>query len=231
MTNELSKLKFSSPATRYESIAKYENPKGQQFLIRVSGSSKTEVEQRTKNLRVFLELSTVEPEEYPSNIGVIFEPATETTLSQDMSEFKENESKESTIGEREFSIKVAAVQDIEQPYKLKLSFANNFPDRTINDDRLRLADGLIAYTNQVKAEITVSPGKATFSLYEALTEQGPWKPVKTIEIPDPVSNSITRPLNYPEAVTNMTNKRYFKLMVKGDPGSDYTISGTWNVLA
>ncbi len=176
-------------------------------------------------MRVFLEISTVEIKEFLSNTGVIVDEAPEAALSRNIPELQENESKEATIGERELSIKVATVQDIKQPHKLKLPFANNFPDRNINDERLRLADGLIAYTNQVNAEITVSPGKASFSLYEAFTEEGPWKPVKVVEIPEPVSNLITKKLTY-----SVTNNRYFKLMVKGDPGSDYTIAGTWNVL-
>jgi hypothetical protein len=53
---ELISLEFCTPRPRYYSVARFENNKGQEFLVRVSGLDRQAVEQYTKNLNVFFEI-------------------------------------------------------------------------------------------------------------------------------------------------------------------------------
>jgi hypothetical protein len=53
---ELISLEFCTPRPRYYSVARFENNKGQEFLVRVSGLDRQAVEQYTKNLNVSFEI-------------------------------------------------------------------------------------------------------------------------------------------------------------------------------
>ncbi|MBD6621225.1 hypothetical protein FNW02_37400 [Komarekiella sp. 'clone 1'] len=63
-------LEFSAPQPRYESFAPFENENKQQFVVKVSGLNKADVERYTSNLRGHLEV--LQNESIPQGERILF---------------------------------------------------------------------------------------------------------------------------------------------------------------
>lgn len=221
---ELTKLEFSSPILRYECISIHENSRGQRFLIRVSGCDKDELEKSIKNLRVFLEISSIPAEELIGNTNTTDEK-NESTQPQKVLELQENVGSQDEAEELGVSVEVALVQDLKRPYNLRFAFANSIPDfEPITDGGTYIVPSTLTGDSPFKAisidaTINVSLGSADFTLREAPSSNGPWKDVKKLT----VSADST-----PQKLNHRTDKiKYFMLTIKGTPGSDYTINGNY----
>ncbi|MBW4617267.1 MAG: hypothetical protein KME21_29390 [Desmonostoc vinosum HA7617-LM4] len=220
--SELKKLEFSKPITRYESTAIYNN-QGHKLLIKAYGNSKNEIEERTKNLSISLNISTDE-----SSIPEAENPL-DSPLETDIS--SEDENLENIIQPLDISIDPLTITNLEPGRKLNFVFENILPDRiwrVLENGNLQAVPLTSSSTEvyitspltEVGATITVQRGSANFSLYKSTTGQGNWQFVKKI----PVSTAR------PEVLRHRENQnKYFKLMVQGVPGTSYIVRGDWVV--
>ena len=226
---ELKELNFSRPIARYQSIARYKNSEGQNFIIRVSGCNESQVKRRINNLRAFFEVSLEQPEKLPDNTSTPIEGRIEPTLSQEMFALSGDDANDDVVDELDVSIEVAAVPNIKRSHTLKLAFSNSFRDwRHISDigiSDIRVEEGsdiyIIPGQSWVNAHITVSGGSARFTMLEASTrESRNWTPVASLDVSAGESKDLT---------FSGSPRKWYKLQVNGEPRTDYTINGDWVV--
>jgi glucose dehydrogenase len=230
--SELKKLEFSKIITRYESTAVYDNHQGDKFFVKAYGSSTNEINARTQNLFISLDISTDKSSESITVSDLIPKAENQPDSSLETHILSETENIEEVIQPLDIFLDPLTMANLKAGRKLNFAFENRLPEimwRVLPDDDLRpitLASSSteiyrIGPFTAVEAIITVQSGNANFSLYESTTGQGNWgNYVKKI----PVSSGNSQPLSY----TTNQNK-YFKLMVQGKPGTNYTITGDWVV--
>lgn len=237
---ELTKLNFTSPITRYESIAIYENSKGQKFLIQVCGCDKHEVEKHSENLLVFLEFSTLSSQELPQNVTSVDDETTNQPSDMEVLEFLENKAKQDVTNALEISLELPEIHKNDKIHNIKFAFANNMPEVILPDDNPQpvpvtntSTNYILGPLNQVQAIITVRKNGATFSLWKARKKNTPekdWIFVDKVSVevePNSLKIIKTLPRHSPHIAIN--GYKYFKLIVDGKTGTDYSVKGNWDV--
>ncbi|MBN3882487.1 MULTISPECIES: hypothetical protein [unclassified Nostoc] len=230
--SELKKLEFSKPITRYESTAIYDNNQGYKVFVKAYGSSKNEIEERTKNLLISLNISTDEILESDTVASLIPEADNRPVLNSEPGISAEAENIEDIIQPLEIFVDSLLLDNINPGSKLKFAFENRLPSimwRSINDDTLQpipittLSREVYKTSplTKVEAIITVQRGNATFFLYQSTTGQGNWGDyVRKITVSSNSSENL---------IYRVNQNKYFKLMVQGEPGTNYSITGNWVV--
>ena len=237
---ELTKLNFTSPITRYESTAIYENSKGQKFLIRVCGCDKHEVEKRSKNLLVFLEFSTIDSQELPQNTNSVDDGTTNQPSDMEVFESVGDNAKQDVTNALEISVELPKIHKKDKDRNIKFAFADDMPEVILPDGNPRpvpqtntSTNYILGPLNQVQALITVRKNGATFSLWKARERNTPeedWIFVAKVGVEvEPNSSEIikTLPEKSPHIATD--GYKYFKLIVDGKPETDYSVKGNWDV--
>jgi hypothetical protein len=238
---ELTKLNFTSPITRYESTAIYENSKGQKFLIRVCGCDKHEVETRSKNLLVFLEFSTIDSQESPQNINSVDDGTTNEISDMKVFEFLGDKAKQDVTNALEISVELPEIHKNDKIHNIKFAFADDMPEVILPDGNPRpvfqtntSTNYILGPLNQVQALITVRSRKATFSLWKAREKNTPekdWIFVDEVfvEVKPNSSKEIVKTLPDKSPHIGIDGYKYFKLIVDGETGTDYSVKGNWDI--
>jgi hypothetical protein len=232
--NKPIELEFSPPITRYESTAKYKNSKGQQFLIRVIGCDKAEVEQRTKNFRFSCEVSTSESEKSPQDTDFPKNKYKTTGLSTEARKISDDEISNTRIKELNYFVDSVDIIDKEILQNFQVEFGNDMPEQTLDEDQPQTVfdnfkDAFIVQkiNGVVRARITVTRDFATFTLWESPYKMAPneqWVPVDSVFISVSGNSPGTGELRHSVAAN-----KYFKITVEGKTGTQYRIKGDWDV--
>lgn len=159
----MAKLTFSSPEARYESVAYFDDDKGQQFLIRVSGCNQATVEQYTKNLNAYLEVVLDESEKLQRDANPVPEAIAEQPSLLEDTVPKEDKFNPLSNSSLKIAVEVAKVQDIGQPQMLRFTL-----DHTADDLQLSEPPAIFYYERGVRPniKITVDQGSVNFKLVE-----------------------------------------------------------------
>ena len=229
-----SKLEFSPPITRYESTAQYKNSKGQQFLIRVIGCNKAEVEQRTKIFRFSCELAVSESEKSPQDTDFPINTQNKSVLLTETRNISEDEVSNTIVKELNYFVDSVDIIDEEIPQRLQFEFGNDMPEQTLEEDQPQTVfdsfkDAFIVQkiNGVVRARITVTKDSATFTLWESPYKMAPneqWVPVDSVFISVSGNSPGTGELRH-----SVAGNKYFKITVEGKTGTQYRIKGDWDV--
>lgn len=201
----MKKLEFSPPTTRYESTAIDETTQGQNFLIKVSSSEKSEVEKIINNLKITLDNPNNESVD-DLNIVVELSDVNELEKIQNLKFNFGNDTIDREI-ENE-GLTIITRQDKQLPI-LKNAF-------------------IVGPLRKVKAEILLKAGEATFSVWQADKKEGQWSKIpgaeKTLSRD---SGKISTTLPPSSFIAN--SPKYFLLKVDGRTDSVYRITGDWDI--
>lgn len=197
---ELTNLDFSTPISRYDSIATYEDNIGQGFQIRVSGSEKSIVEERIKNLRIFLDKKNqLESADNDLRISVEFLNTQELEKTHHLNFAFGNDFFERRV-------ETEGLQIITKQPRQVANLQNAF---------------IVGPYRKVEANISLTSGEATFSLWQENSNNS-W-----IEVPD---KKVTLSGSSNDQLHHSTNPaKRFMLKVQGRTGTYYTIQGSWVV--
>jgi len=207
---QLTKLDFSLPQCRYESIARFENENGQPVLIRVSGHEKAAVEQYTSELRVDFEVLADEPSQFPEEEGRTSEKETEQPPSQGELTQKEERADQQSIQDLQIVIEAIEAEEIKLPvirrFSLDPLIGNGVTHEYLFTDKTQADIKIIAHAGKVRAELFQGGKKVDSKVVDKILNSLP-----------PEWTTLTR-LVSPGASTN------FKLKVTGMmSGSNYSL--------
>lgn len=218
--SELKSLEFSTPEPRYESFASFENEKGQQFIIRVRGCDRADVEQYTRNLSAYLELLPNESIQLPQEEIIMLESEAEQLLLQEETIPLEQIITPQSTRDIEIAFKVAKAPDIKKPHLLnfRLGDIQEIPiDGGDSPQRIIYKIG-----KKPKVEVDVSPGKVRFELVEVEAKSGKKRTIVTKE----VSGKDT--LNASES--ERPGYYYYVRAIGLEKTNEYIINGTLTVV-
>ncbi|MEA5581105.1 hypothetical protein VB620_07100 [Nodularia harveyana UHCC-0300] len=128
--SELKSLEFSPPKPCYESIAYFDNDKGQKFIIKVSSYDQASVEEYTKNLQAHLEYVS-------ENVTVTSNLATENTFIEEETETDPTETQ--LQNSLEIVIKANQPLGMEQPKSLSFRLSNLMESVDIDEKEIKFA--------------------------------------------------------------------------------------------
>ncbi len=201
----MKKLEFSPPTTRYESTAIDETSQGQNFLIKVSSSEKSEVEKIINNLNITSDNQNHESVD-DLNIIVEFADVNQVEKLQNLKFKFGNDTIDREIEKEGLTIIT------KQPKQLP-TLKNAF---------------YIGPLRKVKADIVLQAGKAIFSVWQADKIEGPWSEVPGAEEElSRDSGNISTTLPPSSFIAN--SPKYFLLKVDGRSDSVYKITGDWDI--
>lgn len=221
---ELTQLKFSTPEPRYDSVARFENNKGQEFHVRVSGSNRTLVEQYTKNIRAYFE---VMPKEF-------IQPNSDTS-SEHNREIEQPWLPEETLNLEgtveplstdclDVVLEVAKTPNIDYPKLFSFHLERAIERIPIDGDSSQITRDNYPIPTFGRPQVTVkvTDGKVLVELFQI---KGSRRKSEDREI---VSANEGKTLTTPNNVTAGTQ---FSISVTGlgDSRSYYIITGTWQI--
>ncbi|MEH1887731.1 hypothetical protein [Nostoc sp.] len=201
----MKKLEFSPPTTRYESTAIDETSQGQNFLIKVSSSEKSEVEKIINNLKITLDNQN---NQSVDDLNIIVELA-------DINELEKIQNLKFKFGNDSIDrgVENEGLKIITRQPKQSPTIKNAF---------------YIGPLLTVKANIKLTAGEAAFSVWQADKKEGPWSKIPGAEETlSRDSGNINTTLPPSSFIAN--SPKYFLLKVDGRTGSVYTITGDWYI--
>ena len=202
----MKKLEFLPPKIRYETTVKHDNDGEQDFLIKLSSSEESELKEIMNNLSITL-----------------------------------NEKNQEDVDDLKVFIELAGISESRRIQNLKFKVGNDTnPERTVEEPEViiitRRPKQLPNLENsyyvgplaRVKADITLTAGEATFSVWQADQLEGQWSQVpgakETLSRSSGKTNTIL-----PDSSFAANPPKYFLLKVSGRPDSVYTVTGNWEI--
>ncbi len=155
---ELTKLEFAPPKCRYESIAPFQNNKGQQFLVRVSGVDKAAVEQYIEELRAHFEVlpdESLQPLEQESPIQ---EAETEQPSLALEAELQDERTAQSSTQDLEIALEMVKAEGIKRPHLLNFRFF-----KSIGRTALGVIPDTYPFSDATEARVTIIASRGTIS--------------------------------------------------------------------
>lgn len=201
----MKEIEFSTPTIRYESTAINETSQGQELLVKVSNSERSQVEKIINNLRITLGNQNTESVD---DLNIIVE-LSDTNELEKIQNFKFNFSNdvlERTIEDGGLNI---ITRQPNQASNLKNAY-------------------YIGPLRKVKANIFLKAGQATFSVWQADKLEGTWSKISDAEETlSRASGKINTTL--PPSSFVASSPKYFLLKVEGRTDSIYRITGDWDI--
>lgn len=221
---EVSRLKFSAPNIRYESLARFTNSKNECFLIRVSSDDPQLLEEYTQSLEVELELA---PSDLISSPSPELEPP---EISDNLKDDKIIESTEPQVIEKYLEVSIEG----DRGTNLFLGQGMNFSFRRHLDlEAIPIDQGDIHittkhfYGNSFNATVEVYQGDITVNLMTSTTSNyDSWIAIdKTFSVA-----TVPNGIKVIKIKHSQKEKAFFALKIKAIRNASYDISGSIQAL-
>jgi hypothetical protein len=217
---ELISLEFCTPRPRYYSVARFENNKGQEFLVRVSGLDRQAVEQYTKNLNVSFEIlpsESILPQ--PDTISKSEEDTELALLAGEALDIDGTVEPLSTDSIK-MVVEVAKAQNIGIQNSLNFNIRNTIERRDIDgrSSEIVVSNRPLPRFGKPRVAVHVTAGQVFVQLLQGSIE------VASAE----VLAKETREL-IPANDVNLGTLFSIKVTGLGTSRSEYNITGTWQV--
>lgn len=155
---ELTKLEFDHPICRYESTAPFQNNKGQQFLVRVSGVDKAAVEQCALDLLAHFEVLPDEPPQPLEQESLVQEAEIEQPSLALEAEPQDKTTDQRSTQNLEIALELVKVEGVKRPRFLNFSFFKSIGETGVGD----LPDNY-PFSNATEARVTIIANRGTVS--------------------------------------------------------------------
>lgn len=218
---ELISLEFCVPKSRYYSVARFKNNKGQEFLVRVSGLDRQAVEQYTKNLNVYFEIlpsESILPQ--PDTISKSEEDTELALLAGEALDIEGTVEPLST-NSIEIVVEVAKAQNIGIQNELNFNIRNTIEQIPIDggSSKIVVDNSPLRRAGKPSVTVQVSEGKVFVQLFQGSREVASAEVSAEDKIKDLVPpNDVNFGTRFSIKVTGLDTSR-----------SQYSITGTWQV--
>ncbi|MBD2538187.1 hypothetical protein [Coleofasciculus sp. FACHB-SPT36] len=217
---ELISLEFCAPKPRYCSVARFENSKGQEFLVRVSGLDRQAVEQYTKNLNVYFEI--LPSESILTQPDTISKSEEDTELALLAGEALDIEGTVDPLSTDsiEMVVEVANAQNIELQNSFNFNIRNTIEERDIDggSSEIVVSNSSFRRFGKPRVAVHVTAGQVFVQLLQGSIE------VASAEV---LANETGELI--PANDVNLGTRFSIKVTGLGTSRSEYNITGTWRV--
>lgn len=228
---ELTSLEFSQPEycyPHYNSTARFKNNKGQEFIIRVSGLNQAIVEQYTRSLHAYFEVSTHESSQLKSADAIpVPQGKTEQVLVAGKTIHLEGNVEPLLTNSIAVVLEVDKDQDIEFPKLWNFQLNHTIESIPIDGGNFQEIDVRYEFPpGRPQVDITVSEGSVDVKLFQVKGS--------SLELVDAqivrAENDDKQPIRLTTR-DNVSKGTSFLIQVKGlgDSRSQYKINGTWTL--
>jgi hypothetical protein len=152
---ELTKLEFDHPICRYESTAPFQNNKGQQFLVRVSGVDKAAVEQCALDLLAHFEVLLDDPPQPLEQESLVQEAEIEQPSLALEAEPQDKTTAHRSTQNLEIALELVKVEGIKRPRFLNFSFFKSIGETGLGDN--------YPFSDATEARVTIIAHRGTVS--------------------------------------------------------------------
>ncbi|OYE02603.1 hypothetical protein [Nostoc sp. 'Peltigera membranacea cyanobiont' 232] len=233
--SDLVKLEFTPLTHRYETTAIFKDSEGQEFLIKISSCSKEKIETITKKCYFSAKRTKILPLE--SNVQEQdFVNNNDNSLELEKG-LKIKNTNILPIDELELDVK--SINSNQVPYNFKFAFEHE-AQGLINGEQIAfkfnnpnnpdIISGSLG--SWVTAIIKVTKNQAEFIMLAAKSQDAAdndWKEVGKTGL---ISISTNGPNGRGTGIIKhrvKNDEKFFKIKIQGEPGSIYTIDGSWDV--